>query len=288
MKRKFKFSEKDFTPGMLPQTRKQVFFDVLQLQWQKLLLLGLVLFLFYLPLFFSTVAKDLYVSNLYATLNGSDEAARLQAGQVLAILDILRSAVNILFLVALAVALSGILRILRQYAWGENVHFGTEFGKGIRGNFSQTAGILTLGGLIYCLCLSVYYLAPSYRSGALSLLSLLPIGISLLVVLPIFMIALVMIPIYQNTLRGTLKNAFFLYTRCLLKILAATLCTLLIWVPALIPNFYCHTIGAFVSVLLTPTALLGWTLFCYNCFDRHFNPIVAPELIGKGITMDNG
>lgn len=283
MKRKFKFSSKEYTPNMLPQNRRQVFFDVVQLQWKKLLLLGLILLLLYLPLLLSTVVKDVYVANLYTALEGSSEDTLLQAGQTLAILDILRSFVNILLLLILAVGASGMLRILRQYAWGENVHFSTDLGKGLRGNYLHTAAIFAIGGILYCLCLGVYYTAPSYSSGLFSLISLFPVGLSLLVVLPILMIALVMIPIYQNALRATLKNAFFIYTCCLWRVLIATACSLLIWVPALLPNFYCHVFGSVFGILLTPFALLGWTLFCYNCFDKHLNPVIAPELIGKGI-----
>lgn len=282
MKRKFKFSQTDYTRSMLPQNRRQVFFDVLQLQWQKLLLLGLILLLFYLPLLLSTVTKDVYMANLYASLEGSDPATLLQAGQTLAHLDLILGLVSILFLLVLAVVFSGALRVIRQYSWGENVHLGTELGKGLRSNYAHTAAIFFIAGIVYCLCLMVHYTAPSYTTSLLSFLSLLPIGISLLVVLPILMIALVMIPVYQNTLFGTLKNAFFIYTRCLVRVLLAAVCCLLIWVPALIPNFYCHVLGSLFGILLTPVALLGWTLFCYNCFDAHLNPTVAPELIGKG------
>lgn len=281
--KKLKIAKTDYTKNMLPQTRRQVFWDVVQLQWKKLLLLGAILLLFYLPLLLSAATKDIYVANLYTSLKGADEAQKLAAGQTLANLDVLRSLVNILFLLVLAVAVSGILRVVRQYAWEENVHLPTDMGKGIRDNYLQTAAIGVIAGLLYTLCLTVYYTAPSYTSPLLSVLSLLPIGISLLVILPITLIALVMVPVYSNKLWMTFKNAFFIYTRCLLKVLAGTVCTLSIWIPALIPNFYCHVFGSLFAVLLTPFALLGWTLFCYNCFDLHLNPIVCPDLIGKGL-----
>lgn len=281
--KKLKIAKTDYTKNMLPQTRRQVFWDVVQLQWKKLLLLGMILLLFYLPLLLSAVTKDIYVANLYTSLKGADEAQRLAAGQTLANLDVLRSLVHILFLLVLAVAVSGVLRVVRQYAWEENVHLPTDMGKGIRDNYLQTAAIGVIAGLLYTLCLTVYYTAPSYTSPLLSVLSLLPIGISLLVILPITLIALVMVPVYSNKLWMTFKNAFFIYTRCLLKVLTGTVCTLSIWIPALIPNFYCHVFGSLFAVLLTPFALLGWTLFCYNCFDLHLNPIVCPDLIGKGL-----
>lgn len=283
MKRKFRFSPNDYTPSMLPQNRRQVFWDVFQLHWQKLLFSGVILLLFYLPLLLSLVVKDVYVANLYAAMEGQDDAARLQASQTLGILDLLRNGVNILFLIILAAGASGVLRILRQYAWGENVHFPTDFGRGIRDNYLHTAAIFAIGGILRCLCLGIYYTAPSYSSGLLSLLSLLPIGISLLVALPVLMIALVMVPVYRNTLSATVKNAFFIYTRCFWKVFAAAGCTLILWIISQLPDFYCHTIGSFFAIVLTPFAFLGWTLFCYDCFDRHLNPIVAPELIHKGI-----
>ena len=286
MKRKFKFSATDYTKAMLPQNRRQVFFDVLQLQWRKLLLLGLLLLLCYLPLLLSTFTADVYISNFYIALEGANQEALLQAGQTLANLDLIRNAANILLFLVLAVGFSGTLRVIRQYAWAENVHLPTDLGKGIRDNYWHTAAIFALAGIVYCLCLSVYYTAPSYGLPILSYLSIAPIGISALVVLPILMIALVMLPVYSNPLGTTLKNAFFIYSRCLWKVLAAALCSWLIWIPSLIPNVYCHIFGSLLGILLTPFALLGWTLFCYDCFDAHFNPQVCPQLIGKGIFPD--
>lgn len=286
MKRKIKLAKNDYTKNMLPHNRREVFFDVVKLQWKNLLLLGLLLLLFYLPLLLSTVVKDVYISNLYASLSDADNSQKLEAGQTLAILDLLRSLVNILFILVLAVAFSGVLRTVRQYAWEENVHLSTDIGKGIRDNYWQTAAIGALAGLIYTLCLTVYYTAASYSASLVAMLSMLPIGISVLVILPILMISLAMIPIYSNRLWVTLKNAFFIYSRCLLKVLLGMLCCLAVWIPAAIPNFYCHVFGSVFGVLLTPIALLGWNLLCYDCFDRHLNPIVCPQLVGKGLVRD--
>lgn len=281
--KKLKPAKNDYTKNLLPQTRRQVFFDVLQLQWKKLLLMGFLLLLCYLPLLLSTAVKDIYISNLYASLADADDSQKLAAGQTLAILDLLRSLVNILFILIFAVGFSGVLRAVRQYAWEENVHLHTDLGRGIKDNYLQTAAIGALAGLIYALCLMVYYTAPSYGSSMAAIISMLPIGISVLVILPILMIALVMVPVYSNRLWTTLKNAFFIYTRCLLKVLPGMLCCFAAWIPAMIPNFYFHIFGSIFGVLLTPFVLLGWTLFCYDCFDRHLNPLVCPQLIGKGL-----
>lgn len=285
MKIRHNTAKADYTAAMLPQSRKAIFFDVLQLHWQKLLLLGLILLLFYLPLLLSTAAKDIYISNLYAALEGAADPQISQAGISLMQLDILRNIIHILFILIFAVAFSGVMRTVRQYAWMENVHIPTDFGKGIRDNFRQTAAIGSLSGVIYVLCLAIYYSASSYSTDLLAAASLLPIAISLFFVLPVFAIAIAMVPIYDNRLWTTLKNAFFVYSRTVFRNILTLCCCLAPWIISLLPNFYCHIFGSVFAVLLIPFALLAWYLYCYEQFDQHLNPVVCPELIGKGIHM---
>ena len=277
--RKTKIASKDYTISMLPQTRKAVFFDVVHLQWKNLILLGLILALFYVPVLIATATRDLMQSGIYLSAQNED---LVNAKNGIIFLQVAHGILLIPLMAVFSVALSGALRIIRQYAWEENVHLTTDFAKGIRNNYRQTAAICCLAGLIYTLCILVYHSASAYQNSALSLFSLLPIGISAMVVLPVFAIALAMIPVYSNTLFQALKNAFYVYCRSLLKVLLATVCCLLPWVPALIPNFYCHILGGLLGIVLTPFILLGWNLFCYNRFDTHINPQVCPELIGKG------
>lgn len=282
MKSRQKTAKADYTPNMLPANRRAVFFDVVKLQWQKLLLLGLILLLFYTPVLLSVAAKDIYISNLSQTLEGAEDAQKLGAGQMLVYLDILRNGVHILFMLLFATGLSGVCRVLRQFAWGENVHMPTDLPKGIRDNYKQTAGLLVLSGILYTLCLTVYYTASSYNSSLMTMLSLLPVTISLLLILPIAALTLSMIPVYSNKLTKSFKNAFFIYSRCLPKTLLVLGCCLLLWAPSLISNFYCHILGSVFAILLTPFALLAWNLYCYDLFDIHINATLCPELIGKG------
>ena len=277
-----KTAQADYTPNMLPANRRAVFFDVVKLQWQKLLLLGLILLLFYTPVLLLTALRDIYVSNLYQALENAEEAQKLSAGQTLVLLDILRSGAQAVLMLLFAVGLSGVSRVLRQYAWGENVHMPTDLPKGIRDNYRQTAGLLVLSGMIYTLCLSVYYTASSYNSSLMAMLSLLPVAVSVLLVLPIFGLTLSMIPVYSNRLTENFKNAFYIYSRTLPKTLLVLGCCLMVWAPSLIPNFYAHILGSVFAVLLTPFALLAWNLYCYDLFDTHINTQLCPELIGKG------
>lgn len=127
MKRK-RASEKDYTKQMLPQTRKAVFFDVLQLQWRNLLLLGLIVLLFSTPLLLSTIVGDVYSRSYLAELARTGQELPVEAGYALTYFEIGRRLVNIPLLMLFCVGLAGVLRVLRQYAWEENVHLPTEFG----------------------------------------------------------------------------------------------------------------------------------------------------------------
>lgn len=282
MRKKQSFAKSDFSKNMLPQNRKQIFRDVMQLHWQKLLLLGVILLIFYIPILLVTMGYDTYTAGIYHAMPSMEPAAREAAVNFVIQLDVIRSVITIPLLVLLCVALSGILRTIRQYAWEENVHIPTDFARGVRDNFRQTAALSTLAGLVFTLCLSVFYSADAYNSNLVSSLSLLPVAISVLLIFPIFFTALVMIPVYSNRMGATLKNAFFVYTHSLLRSLGFLILCLVIWVPSLIPNLHFHIFGSIFAILLTPIALLAWTVFCYDNFDKHLNPLVCPELIGKG------
>lgn len=282
MRKKQKFANSDFSKNMMPQNRKQVFRDVMQLHWQKMLLLGVILLVFYIPILLLTICYDTYTAAVYQAMPGMEAEQQNAAVNFVIQLDLIRSVITTVLLVLLSVALSGVLRTIRQYAWEENVHIPTDFARGIRDNFRQTAALCALSGLVFTLCLSVFYTADAYGSPLVSTLSLLPVAISALFVFPIFFIALVMIPIYSNRLGATLKNAFFVYTKSLLRSLGFLLLCLVIWVPSLVPHPLFHIFGSAIAVLLTPTVFLAWTVFCYDNFDKHLNPLVCPELIGKG------
>lgn len=277
---KQKTATQAYTANMLPATRRAVFLDVLTLHWKELLLLGLILLLFYLPLLLCSVFRDLFISGLYSTLQ--QESADQSWGNMLIYLDVGYALLCTMLTAVFAVGLSGVSRVIRQYAWLENVHISTDFGKGLRDNYKMSAGLCLLAGLIYTLCLTVYYTAGSYSSFLLSCLSMVPIGLSLLVMFPILAIAAVMVPVYTNRLTGLLKNAFLVYSRTLCKTLLFLLPCLTLYIPALLPNFYCHIFGSMGAILLTPFVLLAWTLYCYEQFDRFINSTVCPELIGKG------
>ena len=94
---------------------------------------------------------------------------------------------------------------------------------------------------------------------------------------------MIMIPVYTNTFFQNLKNSVYLFLRNPMKTIVALLAFLIPCIPSLIPNFKCHLFGSIAAIILMPFALLGWSLFCYNQFDKHLNQEICPELVGRGI-----
>ncbi len=282
MKRNKKAAPHDFTEAMLPQSRRAIFFDVLKLQWRKMLLLGIVLLAFSLPLLLSDVAGTVYSANYIAAIEQSGIEASYDAAGGLIRFELIRSAVNIVLLLIFLVGLSGVLRVLRQLAWEENVYLPTDFPAGIKSNYGQLALLGILCGVIVLLCKSVLFFSVGYRSGMTATLSLLPLAASILLLLPAVCLCLAMIPVYANPLRANLKNAFYVYFSSPLRVLGTLLACAAFWLPMLIPDLTWHCIGHAFAFLTLPVTLLAWMLFCFTRFDVSINAAQCPELIGKG------
>ena len=76
-----KVASKDFDENCLPQNRKEIFFDVLKLQWPKLLMLGLLSMLVSLPLLATAIMRSSVQTNGYAAATAGvikQEAAIMQ------------------------------------------------------------------------------------------------------------------------------------------------------------------------------------------------------------------
>lgn len=275
-------AKNEYTQNMLPQNRKEVFFDVVKLHWRRLFLLGCLVFVFSLPLYilqWMQDAQSLQVGELSKTISGEELQATYYQ---MAIANVIRCFASIPFWMLLGVGFAGICRILRQYAWEENVHIYTDFIKGIRANGKHTALLGLLVGFVYAVCISTYQMLP-YGQSYLSWVSLIQIGISLVLVLPVCGFCLTMIPVYANTMKQHILFSFAVYLKTPVKTLLTALCCMLIFLPMWIPVVMVHILGSFLISFLAPVVLLAWTLYSYQVFDAHINSRYYPELVGKGI-----
>lgn len=182
----------------------------------------------------------------------------------------------------LALPLAGLMRILRQYAWGENVSFSFDFFKGLRQNWAQTALTIFVGSSLFSMALISFRTTSGAESNA-AIFALIPLGLFLLLIFPLCALMVAAIPVYSNNWIGNLKAALMIYAKAPVKTLAVLLGTFLIFFLAFVPNFYFHIIGRIAASLLLPASLLGWTLFCHSQFDQHINLHEHPDLVNRGI-----
>ena len=278
---KIKKRATDYTPQMLPQNRKEVFFDVLRLHFWDLIKLGCIMLLFSLPLHLTAIGEDIVVGSIYTKIQDAP-LEQQQGGYVMVMLArVIRAAISTVLSPILAIGLAGVLRAIRQYGWGENVFLATDILKGIRQNWKQIAGLQFVLGLLYTLSLLAQQLADVSTGMAAGLLYI-PMPVFVLVLLPVAGYAAAGIPIYSTGLASHFVAGLKMYIKRLFPTLLAVLCAMVIYLPLLIPDLYVHIFGRIVATLLTPIALLGWCLFCYDQQDRFINPGQYPELIGRG------
>lgn len=278
---KFKPSKKEYTYAMLPHTRKEVFFDVLKLQWKSLLLLGFVLLAFSLPMQIARVIKQLYTAILFDKIDPTNEQQYVAALNQAKMLSSGIAFGNVPLLIVFSVGFAGISRAIRQYAYEECVHFTFDFSVGVKQNVKQMALLAAASSLMYAVSAFMYGLRTE-AEGAFVFVSIMPIASFWVVFAPIFAIMTVLIPVYDNSFRKNFKIATYVYVKNAPKILLACVCSALIFLPSLIPNFLLGTIGNMLAVVLVPISMLGFYLYLFDVLDEYVNKENYPEIVGKG------
>lgn len=303
---KNKVSENDYTPSMLPGNRRELFIDVVKHHWVRLLIYGCLILILTFPVHALAIAEDFYGMELRSRMGQiavPEEAVETVAGIAMEELRfaLLVKGIEIPLLVALAVGLAGMARVIRQYAWGENVEFAHDFVLGIRQNAGQFALFGLIAGSVRFLCsaclrfneictvLQLQGIRSVAPSEAYEWLQIIPAVLSVLLLLPIGSYAMVACTCYENKLRHNLKIGRVCYFRSFWGTLLALGCGMMIFLPQNLSGFssggvvLCHVLGRVLSSILLPLLMLGWYLFALGRLDEAVNKRLHPELVGKGI-----
>ncbi len=279
-KKRQSYADKDYTIDMLPHNRREVFFDTLKLQWRGLAVVGIILLIFCLPMHVLDIFSAIEHSKITFESVGADD----QANAIFKMISINNIIVLIKmpFYCLLFVVLAGLLRIIRQYAFGENVFFVADFFKGIKQNGLQMFVIGLIFAIIYGLSMLSFNFSRTIDNIGLAILFMLPIGLLLLVVIPVAGYSAVHISIYKGKLKNVLIQSVISVAKSPFKTYLAMICCLGILALQLIPNLIAILVVKIVFSFVCPLALLGWYLFALNRFDKTINAVKYPELIGIG------
>lgn len=270
---------KDFERSMLPQTRRDVFFDVVKLQWRKLLVLALILLVSALPLLIIAIYEDSYILTAYEDPVIPQETIPT----LIAPLHILCAVLSAPCLVLFFLGLSGVIRVVRQLAWEENAMVLSNFMIGLRQNWKQFLLTGALFGVSYTFAKIGWHSALVIRTESVWVQGI-ALGLLIFLIAPVVACSVVVIAIYNNTFWGNLKLAAYVYLKNPLKTVGSMLFafgfSVVVWI---IPHLHLHLLGSIPAIIVFTIGLLGWTLFAYNQLDKNYNAQQYPEIMGKGI-----
>ncbi len=271
----------DYAEAMLPHNRRGVFFDVLKLHWKEFLLYGLLCFVFCLPMHLVAVAEEMMSSIISLGTESSNATGEIS----FTIHEIRRisAAVKIPCFMLIAVPIAGFSRVIRQFSWMENVHFKTEFIRGIRENIKQTLGLSVIVGIFNFIAVFACYSAFELEDMILSVFLWLPAVFLLIVILPIGAYMTVSISLYNDNFIGHIKTSLLLYLSAPFKTILAVICGAIVFAVQFLPYYICMFAGRIISSLLIPIIFLGWYLFALNQADKFINEEKFPEYVGKGL-----
>lgn len=277
-----KTANKDYTQAMLPHTRKEVFLDVVKLHFRELLLCGVIVFIFSLPMHILKLLEDAYIANVSSSLPNDATAQQISDAEgSIIVFKNFKAIIGIPLMLVFSIGFAGLMRIIRQYAWEENVFFFNDFFKGIKQNAKHTLLLGLTVSVMYAICVYYYNTAPQ-DEGAVSFMFLIPVGIFILIVIPISAYMTVCIPVYTNTFRQNCLMGLYIFGKSPIKTLAVLAAFSLIFVSYIMSGIYAHLLGRLFCSFVSPFIMLAWYLFAYNQLDKHVNSKGHPELVGKG------
>ena len=275
---KRKKADIDFEEDKLPSNRKEVFFDVCKIRFGTLMLIGLVLLTFAVPLVVAGFIKDAYSYTVQLSYIDGAITEENYSGMVFSI-ELFYSFAEIFCLIILGFGLSGVLRVVRQIIWGEPVFFMRDVLDGIKMQGLRYAVYFMLAGLFNLLGRLAIVFGVDVE-----LLKYVPLGLNYFLFLPPLLYALIQSQVYNFKILDEYKNGFILYFKAFPQTL---LITLIVCLPLLFDLIGILVLKYLLIVIfivaILPFLLTGEFLYFMSVLDRYINKERYPEIYDKGI-----
>lgn len=273
---------KDFQANMLPQTRWQVFWDVLKNQPVKLLACGALVLAFAVPWIVLSIFSELYALSVYEQ-SQLGTLSEQQAYSAIQTMGGITSVARLLCILVLFLGLAGVGRILRQLAWEENLYVFPSFLKGIRQNSRH---FLLIGAMVGIVAAGMDWLMTSAQQADSIggyLLELLPTWLCVSLLLPAALNTLVCVCIYSVPLIASLRYGLVAYGKRPFWYLPFSFLLSLLLVSLRVPVLLWQILGSCFVCLIAPVALLGWFLLTLEVLDKTIHPLYYPQLMKRGL-----
>ncbi|HAS56444.1 MAG TPA: hypothetical protein DEF61_04825 [Firmicutes bacterium] len=269
---KFKPSKKEFLVADLPVNRKAQFFDFFKTRPMLFLEIGLLLLLFFSPFLVAFIFK--YYVVLLPAYNSLSETEYISFYLTNSLVFDFVYCLCFLFVF---IGLSGIGRIIRQWAWGNGIYFWHDFIKGVKQNIKAY--------LLFWLLFSVFYFVSDLLVLTMGnfFTKYIFAGISLLL-FPVLIMGMCLSLIYSDRPLKLLINSFSyclkrpFYTFLFLLFPYGVLCLNLI--DQIMVLFLVVVI---LILIIFPLYMVAWHLYCLSLFDDFTNKEYYPNLYKKGL-----
>ena len=276
-----KYSSNEFDEVSLPHNRFFQFFDVIKIEWRTLLLIGLILLIFSLPLIIANFLQPIIeasIKNNYQAVN-KDEL-----NSMINFIDIIFLATNLISFPILGVGISSISLIIKKMVYGEGFIFRFEFIEGMKKNAKFFIVTSLLVALIYGLVqFNNLYFEANY-SFIFQFIRFLTTFLLYFFLLPIIFFMASNFMTYKMKINECISNGY----KCTFASFLYTLIFSLFLYAVTFIKFFTNpviscAILACVILLIGPLFYLAWRLFAVSIFDKYINKNYYQEVYRKGL-----
>lgn len=265
----------------LSVNRKQLFKDILKNRYHILLLIGMMLCLFALPIIGVSIFNDLSLLSFFADASNYVDGVMTESGATLYRSIILNFTLffDVGFLI-LGIGLAGVARVIRQLCWGEGIHFFDSFGKGLKQNILRFI-VLTIIFDIMFTAIRLLFLVVDVLWAAV-----LVSAVSVLALLPFVLVCFGYSAIYSNHLPKAFANSALLAVKHYpISLLFSIVCIIPFFIE-FIPyglSIVKTVLLIVFMVLLLPILILTKGLMLNSVFDKEINADKHKEIYRKGL-----
>ncbi len=275
----------DATTLNLPHNRFQVFWDTLKIRWDIYLKIGGLLFLFAIPLFLVVIFANIYqLSLIQSYAQGTIDALQYRSASFY--LTIFSTLLEAIMLLVIAIAMSGIARIIKRLIFYEPIQFRDDFFLGVKENYKPYLAITSIFAIIYFVSLTMFKL--SSFAGDITLMSkvlyYIPLVLALIIFIPAFCLIYYQVGIYKNTISGYIKNGFILFIKFpWFWIIGVNIIFIPIYFLFMRNMYVILILGASYLLFILPIAIIIGHIYACYIFDIYINKDNYPSIYDKGI-----
>lgn len=282
-KRKIVSAPKDFDVSLLPQNRKDQFFNLLKNQYFTIFKIGLLLLLFLIPFLACDLIRNLFDNGFYNSF--LEKTITEEEYHFYLFLDLMiQTGIEFVFIPLLSVAIAGFNGLLREMVEGGNILFFADFKIGVKNNYKITLIVSLVFGAI----LAIVRFVVNYFIGLYFVM--IPVySIFILFIIPLTIIPLIFTAYYQGNYFNVLNNSMKLYPSYWWQYLLISSISFGVVIGMnlgfdgnLLP--YLKTIVyAVIIIIVIPLAMLLLHSISISLFDKRINPEYYPENLSRGL-----